>query len=42
MKMQIPTFETDKEAEDFVDQADLTDYDLSGGRVVKFVLKRPR
>ena len=31
---------TDKEAEDFVAFADLTDYDLSGGEVVRFELKR--
>ncbi|MDR3461028.1 MAG: BrnA antitoxin family protein [Beijerinckiaceae bacterium] len=39
MKKIIPTFQTDKEAEDFVDTADLTEYDLSGGQVVKFELK---
>jgi CopG antitoxin of type II toxin-antitoxin system len=40
MKKTIPTFKTDKEAEDFVATADLTDYDLSGGEVVRFELKR--
>ena len=35
MKKTIPTFKTDKEAEDFVAAADLTDYDLSGGEVVE-------
>ena len=40
MKKRIPTFKTDKEAEDFVAAADLTDYDLSGGEVVRFELKR--
>ena len=39
MKKPIPTFKTDKEAEDFVATADLTDYDLSGGEVVRFELK---
>jgi predicted DNA binding CopG/RHH family protein len=34
------TFKTDKQAEDFVATADLTDYDLSGGEVVRFELKR--
>ena len=40
MKKTIPTFKTDKEAEDFVATADLTGYDLSGGEVVRFELKR--
>lgn len=36
----LPTFRTDKEAEDFVDNADLTEYDLSGGRFMRFELRR--
>jgi predicted DNA binding CopG/RHH family protein len=40
MKKPIPTFKTDKEAEDFVATAKLTDYDLAGGEVVRFELKR--
>lgn len=36
MKKKIPTFSTDKEAQDFVDTADLTEYDLSGGTRVQF------
>jgi predicted DNA binding CopG/RHH family protein len=36
MKKKIPTFNTDKEAQDFVDTADLTEYDLSGGTRVQF------
>ena len=40
MKKRIPTFKTDKEAEGFVATADLADYDLSGGEVVRFELKR--
>jgi predicted DNA binding CopG/RHH family protein len=40
MKKPIPTFKTDKEAEDFVATANLTDYDLTGGEVVRFELKR--
>ena len=36
----LPTFQTDKEAEDFVDHADLTEYDLSGGRFVRFEIRR--
>ena len=40
MKKPIPAFKTDKEAEDFVATANLTDYDLAGGEVVRFELKR--
>ncbi len=40
MKRPIPTFKTDKEAEDFVETADLSVYDLTGGQVVRFELKR--
>jgi predicted DNA binding CopG/RHH family protein len=36
MKKKIPTFNTDKEARDFVDTANLTEYDLSGGTQVQF------
>jgi predicted DNA binding CopG/RHH family protein len=39
MKKAIPTFKTDKEAEDFVATADLTEYDLSGGQMVRFEMK---
>ncbi|HKI13806.1 MAG TPA: BrnA antitoxin family protein [Roseiarcus sp.] len=39
MKRPIPTFSTDKEAEDFVANADLTEYDLSGGQVVRFEMR---
>jgi predicted DNA binding CopG/RHH family protein len=39
MKKTIPTFETDKEAEEFVATADLSQYDLSGGQVMRFELK---
>jgi predicted DNA binding CopG/RHH family protein len=39
MKKPIPTFKSDKEAEDFVATADLTEYDLSGGRLVRFELR---
>ena len=35
-KKPLPEFKTDEEAERFVDEADLTDYDLSGGRPVRF------
>ena len=40
MKKAIPTFKTDKEAEDFVATADLTEYDLSGGHFMRFEMKR--
>jgi predicted DNA binding CopG/RHH family protein len=38
-KKPIPTFRTDSEAEEFVAQADLTDYDLSGGQIVRFEMR---
>jgi predicted DNA binding CopG/RHH family protein len=36
MKKKIPAFETDKEAQDFADSANLTEFDLSGGSPVQF------
>ncbi len=39
MKGTIPTFRTDKADEDFVAKADLSEYDLSGGHVVRFELR---
>lgn len=36
MKKKIPDFKTDVEAEAFVDSADLTNYDLSGFKPVRF------
>ncbi len=39
MKKKIPAFETDREAEDFVATADLTEYDLSGAQMVQFELR---
>ncbi|MBS0559075.1 MAG: BrnA antitoxin family protein [Proteobacteria bacterium] len=36
MKRKIPAFKSDKEAQDFVDTANLADYDLSGGVPVQF------
>jgi predicted DNA binding CopG/RHH family protein len=36
---KLPAFKTDREAEQFVDKADLTQYDLSGGEFVRFELK---
>ena len=36
MKKKIPEFKTDAEAEAFVDSADLSKYDLSGFKPVRF------
>lgn len=36
MKKPVPSFATDQEAEDFLGNAALTDYNLSGGQVVRF------
>lgn len=36
MKKKIPTFETDADAERFVDTADLSEYDLSRLRPTRF------
>jgi predicted DNA binding CopG/RHH family protein len=36
MKKKIPTFETDRQAQDFVDTANLAEYDLTGGVPVQF------
>ena len=40
MKKKIPTFKTDREAERFVDTADLSDYDLSGARPMRFEFEK--
>ena len=40
MKKKIPAFKTDKEAEAFVDKADLTEYDLSGATPVRFEFEK--
>jgi predicted DNA binding CopG/RHH family protein len=40
MKKKIPTFKTDKEAERFVDTADLSEYDLSGFKPIHFEFER--
>ena len=37
---RLPTFKTDAQAERFVDEADLTDYDLSGGRPARFEFEK--
>lgn len=36
MKKKLPSLKSDKAAEEFVDKADLTQYDLSGMRPVRF------
>ena len=36
MKKKLPKLRSDKEAEDFVADSDLTQYDLSGMRMVRF------
>jgi predicted DNA binding CopG/RHH family protein len=36
IKKPLPTLLTDQEAEDFVENSDLTEYDLSNMRLVKF------
>ena len=38
MKKKIPTFQSDAEAEEFVAFADLSAYDLSGAKMVRFEL----
>ena len=39
MKKKIPTFKTDKAAETFVANSDLSEFDLSNARLVRFELK---
>ena len=36
MKKKLPTLKSDKEAEEFVANSDLTEYDLSGMRMMRF------
>ena len=40
MKKKIPTFRSDEEAEGFVDTADLSEYDLSGARPMRFEFEK--
>ena len=40
MKKKIPAFKNDKEAAALVDTADLTRYDLSGAKPVRFEFER--
>ena len=39
MKKKIPTFKNDEDAETFVATTDLSKFDLSGARLVKFEFK---
>ena len=39
MKKKIPTFKSDRAAANFVDRADLTQYDLSGASLTRFEIK---
>lgn len=38
MKKKIPNFQTDQEAEEFVANADLSEYDLSNAKPVRFTV----
>lgn len=40
MKRKIPKFASDEEAEAFVETSDLTEYDLSGFKPVRFEFER--
>jgi predicted DNA binding CopG/RHH family protein len=40
MKKKIPTFKSDEEAERFVESADLSEYDLSDAKPVRFEFDR--
>ena len=39
-KKKIPSFKSDRAAAAFVDKADLSQYDLSGAKLVRFEIKR--
>ncbi len=39
-KKKIPSFKSDRAAAAFVDKADLSQYDLSGAKLVRFEVKR--
>jgi len=40
MKRKIPSFKSDKEAEAFVEKADLSKYDLSGAAPMRFEFEK--
>jgi hypothetical protein len=39
-KKRIPAFKSDRAAAQFIDRADLSQYDLSGAQLVRFEIKR--
>ncbi|MFY9673732.1 MAG: BrnA antitoxin family protein [Terriglobales bacterium] len=39
-KKKIPSFKSDRAAAAFVDKADLSQYDLSGAKLVRFEIRR--
>ncbi|MGR3219942.1 MAG: CopG family antitoxin [Candidatus Anammoxibacter sp.] len=40
MKKKLPTLKSDKDAEDFIENTDLTEYNLSGAKQVRFEFQR--
>ncbi len=40
MKKKLPKLKSDKDANDFVGNADLTEYDLSDGKSVRFEFQK--
>ena len=40
MKKKVPDFKSDAEAEEFVATADLSEYDLGGGKAVRFEFEK--
>lgn len=38
-KKTLPAFNSDEEAETFVDSSDLSEYDLSGGQTIRYEFK---
>jgi len=40
MKKKLPKLKTDKEAEEFIKDSDLTEFDLSGGKHVRFEFQK--
>ncbi|GJQ60926.1 MAG: hypothetical protein SCALA701_37270 [Candidatus Scalindua sp.] len=40
MKKKLPKLKSDKDAEEFVENVDLTEYDLSGGKNVHFEFQK--
>ncbi|MCP5006725.1 MAG: hypothetical protein GY941_22690 [Planctomycetes bacterium] len=40
MKKKLPKLKSDKAAEDFVENADMTEYDLSDGKGVRFEFQK--